>query len=94
MLLSSGWVKEDFGGVGGGRFSLVLDSGLDSHFLSPFFTIELFCHGTIVAASFFVLFLFFLSPMDPRKFCPASVSSEGEDRLMLLRMVQKAVCLL
>lgn len=36
MLLSSGWVKEDFGGVGGGRFSLVLDSGLDSHFLSPF----------------------------------------------------------
>lgn len=59
MLLSSGWVKEDFGGVGGGRFSLVLDSGLDSHFLSPFFfTIELFCHGTILAASFFVLFLF------------------------------------
>lgn len=36
MLLSSGWVKEDLGGVGGGRFSLVLDSGLDSHFLSPF----------------------------------------------------------
>lgn len=58
MLLSSGWVKEDFGGVGEGRFSLVLDSGLDSHFLSPFFTIELFCHGTSLAASFFVLFLF------------------------------------
>lgn len=36
MLLSSGWVKEDFGGAGGGRFSLALDSGLDSHFLSPF----------------------------------------------------------
>lgn len=40
MLLSSGWVKEEFRGVGGGRFSLVLDSGLDSHFLSPFLPVN------------------------------------------------------
>lgn len=55
MLLSSCWVKEDFGGAGGGRFSLALGSGLDSRFLSPLLPLNA---GTSLAASFFVLFLF------------------------------------